>query len=177
LHDQAAVESRGGGACAARAGALLHGPAQRPPCSLPPLTLKSSPCAAQVNALQLNHDGTLLATCGNDKKVTTWSMPDGHKAKELSLDGWIKAVAFSRGGEMLAAGGATSAVHVWDVPSYAHRHALPHEGTVNAVAFSSDGSKLASGGMDKCVRVWDTATGAALHELSHEEYVLSTNDP
>ena len=63
-------------------------------------------------------------------------MPDGHKAKELPLDGWIKAVAFSRGGEMLAAGGATTAVHVWDVPSYAHRHALPHEGTVNAVAFS-----------------------------------------
>ena len=104
-------------------------------------------------------------------------MPDGHKAKELPLDGWIKAVAFSRGGEMLAAGGATSAVHVWDVPSYAHRHALPHEGTVNAVAFSSDGSKLASGGMDKCVRVWDTATGAALHELAHDEYVLSTSDP
>lgn len=44
----------------------------------------------QVNALQLNHDGTLLATCGNDRKVTTWNVPKGDKAKELSLDGWVR---------------------------------------------------------------------------------------
>ena len=44
----------------------------------------------QVNALQLNHDGTLLATCGNDRKVTSWSLPKGEKVKELSLDGWVR---------------------------------------------------------------------------------------
>jgi len=126
-----------------------------------------------VNALQLNHDGTLLATCGNDRKVTTWSLPKGEKAKELSLDGWVKAATFSKDGKMLAAAGATANVHIWDLPAYFERHKLPHEGTVNALAFTVDGTVLASGGMDKYVRVWDIATGQQLHALLHEEYVLA----
>ena len=44
-----------------------------------------------VNALHLNTDGTLLATCGNDRKVTTWSLPRGDRVKELQLDGWVRA--------------------------------------------------------------------------------------
>lgn len=126
-----------------------------------------------MNALQLNHDGTLLATCGNDRKVTTWKLPDGGKVKEMPLDGWVKAVTFSRGSEMLAAGGATAAVHLWDLPSYNKRHELTHDGTVNAIAFTADGLRLASGGMDKYVRVWDTASGQQMHSLLHEEYVLA----
>jgi len=126
-----------------------------------------------VNAIQLNHDGSLLATCGNDRKVTMWTLPKGDRVKELTLDGWVKAVTFSRNSEMLAAGGATAAVHLWDLPSYRERHALQHEGTVNAIAFTADGTQLASGGMDKNVRVWDTSTGAQMHALLHDEYVLA----
>ena len=32
-----------------------------------------------VNALHLNTEGSLLATCGNDRKVTTWSLPRGDR--------------------------------------------------------------------------------------------------
>ena len=46
-----------------------------------------------VNALNLNTEGTLLATCGNDRKVTTWNLPKCNKAKELSLDGWVRGAA------------------------------------------------------------------------------------
>lgn len=45
---------------------------------------------SQVNALCLNSESTLLATCGNDRKVTTWNLPHCSKAKELSLDGWVR---------------------------------------------------------------------------------------
>ena len=44
-----------------------------------------------VNALHLNTEGSLLATCGNDRKVTTWSLPRGERVKELQLDGWVRA--------------------------------------------------------------------------------------
>ena len=43
-----------------------------------------------VNALQLNMEGSILATCGNDRKVTTWSLPRGDRVKELQLDGWVR---------------------------------------------------------------------------------------
>ena len=48
---------------------------------------------SQVNALCLNSESTLLATCGNDRKVTTWNLPHCSKAKELSLDGWVRTRA------------------------------------------------------------------------------------
>ena len=46
-----------------------------------------------VNSLMINTEGNMLATCGNDRKVTTWSLPHGQKLKELSLDGWVRATA------------------------------------------------------------------------------------
>merc|ERR1719443_486004 len=70
-----------------------------------------------VNAMQINTESTLLATCGNDRKVTTWSLPRGDRVKELQLDGWVKSVVFSRDGSLLAAAGATAAIHVWDLPN------------------------------------------------------------
>jgi len=126
-----------------------------------------------VNALHLSTDGALLATCGNDRKVTTWSLPRGERMKELQLDGWVKSVVFSRDGNLLAAAGATAAIHVWDLPNYFERHALACDSTVNALAFTADALVLASGGMDKKVRVWDTSTGACNHELVHDDYVLA----
>ena len=46
---------------------------------------------APTVGLCLNSESTLLATCGNDRKVTTWNLPHCSKAKELSLDGWVRA--------------------------------------------------------------------------------------
>ena len=126
-----------------------------------------------VNALHLSTEGTLLATCGNDRKVTTWGVPKGDKVKELGLDGWVKAVVFSRDSRLLAAAGATASIHVWDLPSYTERHALACDVTVNALAFTADAQQLASGGMDKKIRVWQTASGECVHQLAHDDYVLA----
>ena len=126
-----------------------------------------------VNALMLNTEGSLLATCGNDRKVTTWGLPRGDRVKELTLDGWVKSVVFSKDGNILAAAGATAAIHLWDLPSYGERHALESESTVNALAFDAAAGILASAGMDKKVRVWDTASGKCVHELVHDDYVLA----
>lgn len=43
----------------------------------------------QVNGLSLSNDGLLLASCGNDKKVTIWSFPAGSQLKQFHLDGWV----------------------------------------------------------------------------------------
>ena len=140
-----------------------------PPSLVAPHNFEPAARRAQVNALHLNHEGNLLATCGNDRKVTLWSIPKGDRLKELTLDGWVKAVTFSRDGSLLAAAGATANVHLWDLPAYLERHKLPHEGTVNALAFTADAQLLASGGMDKHVRVWDVSSGSQLQALQHEE--------
>ena len=79
-----------------------------------------------------NTEGTLIATCGNDRKVTTWNLSRWEKVKELSLDGWVKTVVFSRDSLTLAAAGATANIHLWDLPSYSERHALPCDVTTHA---------------------------------------------
>lgn len=45
------------------------------------------------NGVSVSMDGTLLASCGNDKKVTVWGLPEGGELKHFELDGWVRSVA------------------------------------------------------------------------------------
>ena len=40
--------------------------------------------------MSVSPDSSMLASCGNDKKVTVWSLPEGNKLRTLQLDGWVR---------------------------------------------------------------------------------------
>ena len=49
-----------------------------------------------VNAVCLSMDGSQLACCGNDRKVTIWALPAGTLLQELPLDGWVRVPRLAR---------------------------------------------------------------------------------
>jgi WD40 repeat protein len=112
-----------------------------------------------VATVAFSPDGRMLATAGDDNKVTLWDRQQLNRL-EPPLTGHedeIIGLAFSPDGRMLVTGGGDSTVRLWDVGS--HRQVgsplTGHSLRVQAVAFSPDGRTVASGAQDHTVRLWD----------------------
>ena len=118
-----------------------------------------------VGALAYNPDGSKLATCGGDKLVKLWKVPDSGAPTPLAeLRGHanpVSSVAFSNDGRLLASGGGDLIVKVWDVQNGTEVRSLRgHADWISSVAFGADSRFILSASVDKTVKIW---------ELSNEE--------
>ncbi len=118
-----------------------------------------------IGGLAYHPDGTKIATCGGDKSVKIWKVPDvGAPTLVTELKGHsnpVSTVAFSNDGRLLASGGGDLIVKVWDVQNGTELRSLRGHGDwVASVAFSPDPRFILSAGVDKTVKIW---------ELSNEE--------
>lgn len=114
-----------------------------------------------VRALAVSPDGRTLASCGNDRLVKLWSIPDGKLLRELvGHDCHVYNTAFHPDGKRLVSADLKGIVKVWDLvkgeaereldakilhkydPSFKADH-----GGVRSMAFSADGSLLACAGI------------------------------
>lgn len=123
-----------------------------------------------------SHDGTRVATAGQDGTIRTWNAITG---EELSVFGGrktdINSLSFAPDDRTLASAESDGSVRIWDVASGNEIKSLgPSEGEVFAVSFSPTGRWLASAGMDNQIRLWNVGDWSLETTLNnHTDFVHS----
>jgi len=114
--------------------------------------------SAPVYAIRFSHEGTLLATGGEDKRVVLYDVPHGVTVR---LDGHkegVHGLAFPPDDKTLVSTSWDGTIRFWSVASHQVALTLAHDGgVVTSVAFSPDGNLMATSGSDGTARLWPAA--------------------
>lgn len=114
-----------------------------------------------VRALAVSPDGGTLASCGNDRLVKLWSIPDGKPVAELSgHESHVYNLAWHPDGKSIVSGDLKGVVKVWDVEKRQPTREMDAKllnkydttfgadiGGVRSMAFDPDGKTLACAGI------------------------------
>lgn len=109
---------------------------------------------AKVLGVAFNSDNSLVATAGENAKVTVWNVSSGEKEFNLENPSSVFSVAFQSGGTHLAAG-MYNKIIIWDTETHEQIIGLLQTGDINAIAYSDDGAWLATASSDGTIYIWD----------------------
>lgn len=152
-----------------------------------------------VRALATSPDGKLLASCGNDRLVKLWSIPEGKLVSELSgHESHVYNVAFHPTEPLLVSADHKGILKVWDFFNGTVNNELTAEGLyrydtlfsgsiggVRSMAFSANGQLLACTGItnvtnafagvgNPAIVLFDWPTGKIKHVLKPREAFQGT---
>lgn len=122
---------------------------------------------SSVNGVSINHDGTLVATCGNDMLIILWDMTTGKPLKTLEgHTDWISELQFSRDGLLLLSCGDDASLRVWDVKTGVQTQVIMHATWVKACVWSATNKEVATCQKNGLVYIWDLDTKEDIHRFS-----------
>uniref|UniRef100_B8HZ95 WD-40 repeat protein n=1 Tax=Cyanothece sp. (strain PCC 7425 / ATCC 29141) TaxID=395961 RepID=B8HZ95_CYAP4 len=128
----------------------------------------------KVNSVCFNHDGSLIASGGDDKNVQIFNLR--HQRVEKLLQGHkavVWSVAFSPNGRLLASGSFDQTVRIWDVRSWQCLHILSgHTNALTTIVFHPSLPCIATASSDAMVKLWSLETGQCYHTLSDHHNVV-----
>ncbi len=128
-----------------------------------------------IRAVAVSPDKRFIATCGNDKSVRRWALPQGGEVGVLGGYGrgyyWCADAWPTGDGLTVFAGmgdGRIRAMDAWtELPVIAWKNGgVGHTGSVRSISLRPDGKRLVSSSEDQTAIVWDAADGRALFTLS-----------
>ena len=135
---------------------------------------------ADVNNVTFNHDGTLLASAGDDFLVYIQDLTSDENDRSVLAGhhGRVLDVVFDPNGKLLASSDSNGDIILWEVETGQRiGDRLKHSSDVGwlPLTISPDGKMLASGSVDGSVMLWDIATGQPVGEtmFGHSSDVLA----
>lgn len=120
-----------------------------------------------IYAVDVSHDGTLVASGGADGSICLWQLNTGQLVQLLrGHSRSVYSIAFNPNGSMLASAGRETSIRLWDIATGQTIRVLTgHSDDVEALQFSPDGARLISASRDGTLRLWDATTGQPLRIL------------
>ncbi len=123
---------------------------------------------APLDAVAINHNGTLLVSGGRDNIVRLWNATGELRGQMLGHTGWVTRVTMTHDGRTIASGSQDNTVRLWDASTFAPRAALTHHtGSVTGIAFSADDRLLATTSLDGLIWIGEVSTGKELARLTN----------
>jgi len=114
------------------------------------------------------HDGTRIASGGNDNTVQVWdAMTGGTPHVYRNHNGKVNAVAWSPDGQSIVSGSSDGTAQVWNAAAttaaVTYKDPSNAFGTIYTVAWSPDGQNIVSGDNAGVVQVWNAVNGKIVY--------------
>jgi WD40 repeat protein len=107
----------------------------------------------RINSLAFNHDGSMLAACGDDARLRIWSVADpSRNCWETTLTSFAYTTCFC-GPQRVAVGGMFEDIWVYDLGSGQPAYRLPGSGRTVSLMFDHSRERLISGHADGRIRI------------------------
>jgi len=133
--------------------------------------------SGKASSIAVSHDGSTLASGGDDNTIKLWHLGTGELLQTLNGDsGRVLAINLSPDGQILASSHRTSdrsCIKIWQLDNGELLETLTgHHKWIYSLAISPNGQTLVSGGHK--IKTWDLRTGTPLHTLTgHKKLVYS----
>ncbi|XP_068643947.1 protein NEDD1 isoform X2 [Aristolochia californica] len=153
-----------------------------------PCTLTYSPSpGSQVNSVKWNHTNFVVASAGDDKKISLWrkngqsmgTLPASESEAGDNIDESILAISFSnKGSRYLCSGGSGQVVRIWDLQrKRCIKWLRGHTETITGVMYNCKDEHLASISLKGDLILHNLASGVRAAELKDpDEQVLRVLD-